>query len=359
MTKAGRPAVKSSENGVVATSPTTGAAGTAGIVRAGTESDLPAVARLYSPPHDLAVLRWLLDAGQGRSPHSFVAAEGDRIVGHNGYTLSRFRTRAGEVTGLHCMHWIMDGSYRGRGLGLDVFRATFPLADFVYVCGGTERSKALFAQMGFAKPFDLLQLAKVTRPLAWARTQQGPLARRLLKAAVLGARARMTRPAFASRSSITVQPYDPRLRPAPDRPWPAVANVEEPGQIDWFLRCPVNDAQAFHIKRGDSILGLAVCMVKEHAPGLRTGRIVHLSYLGEDPGVWRSSLAAVEARLVEAGCSVISVFASHPRFLAALAGRGFVVRARIPVWIREPKGRLPDEGWHLTGIEGDLGHRRV
>ncbi len=349
----------SPEHGAVATARTNGAARTSVIVRAGTESDLPSIARLYSPPYELPVLRWLLDAGEGRAPRSFVAADGDRIVGHNGYTLSRFRTPEGELTGLHCVNWVVDGNYRGLGLGLEVFRATFPRADFVYEYGGTERSRALFLELGFVQPFHLQQLVKVTRPLVWARTLDGPLPRRLLKAAVLGARARMTRPAFASRSSVSVHPYDARLRPTPDRPWPAVANAEAAGQIDWYLRCPVVGARAFHIKRGESILGVALCLVKEHAPGVRTARIVHLSYLGEDPGVWRSALAAVEARLVEAGCSMISVFACHPRFLAALTGRGFVARGRVPFWILDPKGRLPREGWHLTGIEGDIGYRRV
>ena len=56
---------------------------------------------------------------------------------------------------------------------------------------------------------------------------------------------------------------------------------------------------------------------------------------------------------------MVSAFASRPLFLAALGDRGFLARGRTLFWLRDPKHGLPRTGWHLTGLEGDIGDRRL
>ena len=51
-------------------------------IRPSVERDLPGISALFSPPLDVARLRWLLtDPTRERSLRSFVAEDGDRVVG--------------------------------------------------------------------------------------------------------------------------------------------------------------------------------------------------------------------------------------------------------------------------------------
>jgi GNAT superfamily N-acetyltransferase len=338
-------------------------------IRPSTERDLPHISALFTPPLDVDRLRWLLsDPARGSALRSLVAEEGDRVVGHVGYTLSRFQTPRGELTGLFCVNWVVDASCRGLGVGSRLFESTFPLADFAYEYGGTEFSHKLFLDMGFEQTFALDYLLKVLRPRAYAKTLGDRWPRRMAKAMVLAGLARGgCRWWQATARDLALAPHQPRTAPSqagpPARvevsPGDCVTNITPDDQVAWYLRCPSGRTAAFTITERGVPIGTALCLVRDHPRGARTGRIVHLSYLGEDIARWRGAVALLESWLAAEGCAAVSVFAAHPHFLAALADRGFARRDRTPFWLRERAHGLPRTGWHLTGLEGDIGDRRL
>jgi GNAT superfamily N-acetyltransferase len=328
-------------------------------IRPSVERDLPGISALFTPPLDVARLRWLLTDPGEQSLRSFVAEEGDRVVGHVGYTLSRFHTPVGELTGLFCVNWVVDTSCRGLGVGSRLFEATFPLADFAYEYGGTEFSHKLFLDMGFEQTFQLDYLVKVLRPLAYARvlTDRGP--RRLAKAVAFAALSRAgCRWWRDAAPGLALAPYQPGAT-AGGAPTGCVANVTAAEQVAWYLGCPRARTAAFTLTAQGTPIGAALCLMRDHPGGTRTGRIVHLSHLGDDLPRWRGAVALLESWLADQGCAAVSAFASHRPFLAALSDRGFATRARTPFWVRDRDHGLPRSGWHLTGLEGDIGDRRL
>jgi hypothetical protein len=136
-------------------------------------------------------------------------------------------------------------------------------------------------------------------------------------------------------------------------------NATPADQIEWYLRCPGARTAAFAITGSGLPIGIALCLMRDHPGGTRTGRIVHLSYLGEDAARWRGAVALLESWLADQGCAAVSAFASHPQLVRALADREFLTRGRTPFWLRDHEHGLPRTGWHLTGLEGDIGDRRV
>jgi hypothetical protein len=328
-------------------------------IRPSTEADLRAISALFTPPLDVGRLRWLLGDPARGSLRSFVAVEGERVVGHVGYTLSRFHTPRGALTGLFCVNWVVDASCRGLGVGSRLFEATFPLADFSYEYGGTEFSHKLFVDMGFEQTLHLEYRMKVLRPLSYARILADRWPRRIAKAAAFAGLSRARSSWWRSvPPGLALAPHRPGARvEAP--PAPCVANTTPDDQIEWYGRCPGARTAAFTITAGGVPIGTGLCLVREHPAGTRTGRIVHLSYLGEDAARWRGAVVLLESWLADQGCAAVSAFASHRHLLGALGEGGYLTRGRTPFWLRDREHGLPRAGWHLTGLEGDIGDRRV
>ena len=126
------------------------------------------------PRQEGAVLEWMLrgaDAGHGL--HSFVALVDDRIVGHVGYTLSRFRLRDREATGVHVVNWVVGDEYRGRRIGARLFEATFDEGDFSYHFSGTPAAERVYPTIGFTQTVAVSLMFKVLNPVLYYRSLGG------------------------------------------------------------------------------------------------------------------------------------------------------------------------------------------
>ena len=272
------------------------------------------------PRQEGAVLEWMLrgaDAGHGL--HSFVALMDDRIVGHVGYTLSRFRLRDREATGVHVVNWVVGDEYRGRKIGARLFEATFDEGDFSYHFSGTPAAERVYPTIGFTQTVAVSRMFKVLNPVLYYRSLEGSRARNAVKALVFGARSNVNRGWLTGRRpDVRLEPYGPEGHRAQHRT-DCIVNVESPEKIAWLTRCPVMESAAFNVRVDGSIRGIAVCYIKTAATGIGTGRIAHLSFLGEDPSVWHATLRALERYLRRRRCATISTYACHPRFIAGLA----------------------------------------
>ena len=83
------------------------------------------------------------------------------------------------------------------------------------------------------------------------------------------------------RPDVRLEPYGPEGHRAQRRTDCIVKNVESPEKIAWLTRCPVMESAAFNVRVDGSIRGIAVCYIKTAATGIGTGRIAHVSFLGE------------------------------------------------------------------------------
>lgn len=325
-------------------------------IRRGVEGDLADINRLL-PRQDAAVLAWMLRGSATESGlHSFVAVHDDRIVGHAGYTLSRFVTGTGEATGVHVVNWVVTDECRGQGLGARLFRETFACGDFSYHFSGTEAAERLYPLLGFRTTASVSRMVKVLDPIRYYRSLSGGKARNAVKALIFGARSAVHQAALARRPAVDLEPYEPDGY-HPDRRPSCILNAERPDKIAWLAHCPVLDNAAFNLRLGGDVVGVAVCYVKTGPGGIAAGRIAHVSLISADVRVWYGVLRRLEGWFRQRGCATVSTYACHPGFVAALTGSGYMARDRTPIWLRDPHGLIPHTAWHITGLEGDVGYR--
>ena len=129
---------------------------------------------------------------------------------------------------------------------------------------------------------------------------------------------------------------------------------------------------AFFIKQNDKQLGIAICYIGKNKEDVLTGRIVHLSYLGDDVDLWQNTILEIEQFFMDNGCLVVATLASHPIYIKALIDNGYSQRPHYPVpvfnengrpfFLRDPKKKLPDisdKSFHWTFFEGDMSYRNL
>lgn len=326
-------------------------------IRPTVEDDLEGIAALFPRGKSLGVLRWLLsDPNKPKGLRSWVAVDRDRIVGHCGYITSEFLCGASTLTGCAPVEWTVLPEYQGTGLGGQLIRQAFSQGDFVFTIGGSAPARRAYPRLGYQRLFDLTYFVKILDPLRY-------VIRRPARLRVLATTALL---AWASRggaehelSQVSVLRLRPEWYCEGHLPMGYNANVLPWPHLAWALRCPVLEAQAFHIEIGEQIAGTALCYINQDPGGPPTARLTHMSYLGEAAATWRAGVAGVEEVLRARGCTMISVLASHPAFVTALADLGFVARNHPPLWLRDPANVVPRQGWHLTAVESDIGHRGV
>jgi hypothetical protein len=327
-------------------------------IRPAEEADLPGIAALFRDGRDVTLLRWLLsDPEKPDHLRAWVAVDGDRIVGHCGYMTSRLSCGPSTtLTASAAIDWLVLPEYQGRGIGSPMMRLSNTPGDFTLIPGGTEFGQRGFVRLRYHRLPDLTYFVKILDPVRYV-TRGGGRIRRLTKAAVIRIQ---SRPAAAHEptppcaiSELQLDSYRETARPDG-----YIANVLPHAQLAWFLRCPVIEAKAYQVKVADEAEGVALCYMGTGG-GVRSGRLTHLSYLGEFPAAWRAAVAGVEDVLRAQGCTMMSVIATHPAFVTALIDRGFVARSGIAMWFWDPQNVVPRLGWHLTAIESDLGHRGI
>ena len=133
--------------------------------------------------------------------------------------------------------------------------------------------------------------------------------------------------------------------------------------VNWLLACPLLKADAFLIKKDDKMVGFAILYINERPNDVKSGRIVHLSYIGSNEYLWCAVIAQLERFLKEKGCAIISTLALHPMFKKGLELSGYIsTKHGRPVFIRDTKNvykNILNDCLHLTFCEGDLGYRGV
>ena len=316
------------------------------MLRRTTIDDIDGIVKLYASTKSAAELKWVLsDPLDHNSLRSLVAVSNNKIVGHISYIISQFRYMRLEFSGVFPYAWIVSSEYIGSGIGSKLMAKVCEMADFTYFFGGSAQTLKVAPFLGFNLKFYVREYVKFVEPLCRTKSREG----------IVDLEDDDNPGSFQSHFGE-----------------PVFLNSEERHHINWLLNCPLCDTYGFSIKQNNVPTGIAICYSGKNKDGILTGRIVHLSYLGDDPDTWRASIGEVERFLIDKGCSTIATLASHPVYISALEGCGYSPRESYPVpsftsagrpfFLRDPKGILSDisdESFHWTFLEGDMGYRNL
>lgn len=317
------------------------------MIRRTTKDDIGAIEELYSHTKNMIELSWLLPDPLVHDPfRSFVAVSDNKIVGHVGYVISKFKYNESAFSGVHPQAWIVSPEYRSHGIGLKLIHKVLDMGDFTYLIGGSKATMRIFPFMGFKLKFFVLEYVK---PLKLLYTIQA---------------------SETGKDTISLEEYNKKEVGQNQSANTAFINAQERSHIKWLLDCPLCDTYAFSIKRDGKQLGISVCYTCKNKDDVLTGRIVHLSYLGDDLDPWQQTLSEIEQFFMDKGCLVVSTLASHPTYINSLKDNGYSQRPNYPVsafnengrpfLLRDPQNKLsdiPDESFHWTFLEGDMGYR--
>jgi hypothetical protein len=319
------------------------------MIRRTTKDDIDAIVELYSHTKNNVELGWLLPDPLEHNPfRSFVAVSDNKIVGHIGYVISKFKYNEYEFVGVHPQAWIVSPEYRKHGIGLELMTKVLDMGDFSYLIGGSKATMRIFPSLGFKLKYYILEYVK---PLKSFHTPPS---------------------SGTEKNMISLEEYD-KKEPVQSQFLNVVfINAQERSHVHWLLDCPLCDTYAFSIRQNDKQLGIAVCYIGKNGDDILTGRIVHLSYLGNELDLWKNTIFEVEQFFMDKGCSVAATLASHPNYINTLINNGYSQRPHYPVpvfnengrpfFLRDPQKKLSeisDESFHWTFLEGDMGYRNL
>jgi GNAT superfamily N-acetyltransferase len=317
------------------------------MIRRTTKDDIGGIEKLYARAKNSTELGWLLPDPLTQNPfRSFVAVLDHKIVGHIGYVISKFQYKTSTFSGVHPQAWIVSPEYRKLGIGLKLMTRVLDMADFSYLIGGSKATMRIFPDLGFTLKFFVLEYVK---------SLESPC----------------TEPAsFTDKGAISLEKYDKKEASQIQFSNAAFMNAQANSHIKWLLACPLCDTYAFSIKQDGRHLGMAICYAGKNKDDILTGRIVHLSYLGDHLNSWRQTLFEIEKFFRGKDCRVIAALATHPAYISALIESGYSQRPDYPVaafndngrpfFLRDPRNNLshiPDDAFHWTFLEGDMGYR--
>jgi hypothetical protein len=222
------------------------------------------------------------------------------------------------------------------------------MGDFGYLIGGSKATMRIFPSLGFKLKYYIHEYVKSLGPYDTSPS--------------LGTKKNMISIVeYNKKESVNNQFLDG-----------VFINTQERNHINWLLDCPLCKTYAFSISQNDKQLGIVICYIGKNGDDILTGRIVHLTYLGDELDSWQSTIFEIEKFFRNNGCSVSATLASHPNYINALLNNGYSQRPHYPIpvfnehgrpfFLRDPQKRLPeisDESFHWTFFEGDMGYRNL
>ena len=319
------------------------------MIRRTTKDDIGAIEELYSHSKNKFELSWLLPDPLEHNPfRSFVSVLDNKIVGHIGYVVSKFKYNESEFKGVHPQAWIVSPEYRGHGIGLKLVHKVLNMGDFSYLIGGSKATMRIFPFLGFKLKFFVLEYVKSLESLNTTEASE------------------------TAKGAISLEEYSKKEAVKIHSSNAVFVNAQEDSHIKWLLDCPLCDTYAFFVKQDGKPLGIVVCYIGKNNDDILTGRIVHLSYLGDDLIPWQNTLFEIENFFLDKACLVATTLATHPIYLKALIDNGYSQRPSYPVSAFNENGRpfflrdhqnklpdIPDKSFHWTFLEGDMGYRNL
>ncbi len=334
--------------------------------------DLPALGRFlaqgfHAPPDaEFAapdVLGWkylepIGGPGPGATgPRSFVARDAaGAIVGHVGLAWTRWRLAgaAADVPLMHLLDWLVTPEH--RGLGSRLMQRAHAAAPVQYVVGARGAARRVSARAGY----DRAPPVPVFRRVLRARRPAAGSGLRGVARAVRDATRLLTHRTARPPVAVTLTAVD-RFGTEAERvvaraPAGLAFTGRDPEALNALLRYPRGGPRGYRVEAAGAPVGVAVLNVVAAPGGGRSGKVVDLFLVAEDPALWQGAFGAAAAELRRLGADVALACGSTPWEATALPRAGFRPAYELPLFVRDRDGRLPRDAaraWHLGFLEAD------
>jgi len=336
------------------------------VIRRSTAHDIAAISSLissfYGQKSSEAELNWALSDPMDKDTYrSVVAVKDNKVVGHIGYVAHKYKFNGSSFKGVHPVSWIVATDTPGP-VGIILMKKIIEIGQggFTYIIGGSGITQEIAKLFRFRLAFHIDNYFRVVSWAGYIKMQNGAFIKKLLKTLLTFVK---------STKLIRCKEYIPQIELEKytgggiEFPIDNSTFCNDLGEKDivWLLESPSLNTEAFLIKRKGKTIGCAILYIKERPDNFKTGRIVHLSYIGSNEYLWYDAIAQLEQVLRAKGCAVISTLATHPAFKKALTQNRYIsVGQGRPVFIRDSSNvfrNIPKDCLHLTFCEADLGYR--
>ena len=208
------------------------------MIRRTTRDDIHDLVELYSHTKNSVELSWLLPDPLEQNPfRSFVAVSENKVIGHIGYVVSKFKYNGLEFSGVHPQAWIVSPEYRKHGIGLKLMMKVLDMGDFGYLIGGSKATMRIFPDLGFKLKYYIHEYVKL-----------------------LGSY--YTPPSLGTeKNMISLVEYNRKELVNNQFLNDVFINTQERSHIDWLLDCPLCDTYAFSIFQNDTQQGIVICYI--------------------------------------------------------------------------------------------------
>ena len=303
--------------------------------------DLEAISKLYHGEKTIEELHWLLhDFDSPGTYRSFIAVDKNNVVvGHIGYIISEYTINGKRVKGVHNMLWITSPDAVGFA-GLKLVSKTSSLGDFRFAIGSSESSAKIFPSIKYNFMFQIPLYIKFLIPSL----------KKLQNKSKTG----------ISIRTLSLKDEDIDRESSLD----ILTNVESTNHLKWILDCPFHEKKAFSIYNKEKCIGSAICFINSRFGFLKTGRIIHISYLGEDELVWNVALSLLESYFKSRKCYLISIPVTTKVVKKAVINRNYKTFKKLskPFYLNNENNalaKMEHNQYYLTFLEADLSYRNV
>ncbi|WP_406698372.1 acetyltransferase [Singulisphaera sp. Ch08] len=308
------------------------------------------------------VLRWkYLDPIQGgEATRSFVAIEGERIVGHVGLCPTAFEgggLPSGGITTLHMIDWL--GSRVHRALGTALMRQAHHEGKTQYVLVANAQARRVTGGAGYTPAAEVTVFQKVLRiGYRWRAPGLGPGARLLRVGRDAARKVRNPgRPPQVVVELRQVREFGPEVDPILEG-WRtrAILTSRSPERLNHTLRYPRPGMTGWLILEGGQPRGFALLNIVSQG-AVRAGKLVECLVDGDDSVLQHAAIVALTEELKRQGADVATGFASTPWTAEALRLSGFIPTHHLELILRDQEGLIP-EGVpiHLSPFEADYAY---
>jgi hypothetical protein len=289
-------------------------------------------------PFQPSVVRWksLVPHPLWQGSRGYLLRRAGEIVAHGCAMPTRFLYQGGEALVACVIDWAASKAVPGGGVA--IYQHVSKFTDGLVGVGGSDDAQRVLPRLGFKRRQEFEAYARVTQPLRkfWETPEKSWRdAARLGRSVVRG-----LRPAEAAASGWSarrVERFDASVSEVAPRPGLVSATVcyRDAEILNYFLLCPAARMEGYLLLHKDRVAGyFLLAFVRGEC------RIAELWVASGESSDWAAAyLVAGEGRAgsqVAVGCA--TAVARHAADLA-----GFSVIGRQPIYVKDPRGKLPAE----------------
>lgn len=333
------------------------------IIRKLVDTDLPEVEKLFTGKKVLSELRWLFSDPDNESEiNAYVAVIDGKIAGVLGYSFTDFALNGKLLKGIIPMSWMVAEEHRGLA-GIQLLKEVLKQGEFGFAI---TLSKTAIQVFPIAK-LKLRTHAAVYQKILWPYSIKSGIKKYIFSVfgfvygkicGLFSRRDNDLKFKSLSDTEIILEHGEVLKRT------PGFSNYVTLNKIRWLLRCPVIDKKrCFQIKIKDTVIGYVVCYIKKNKRGVTRGRIIHISYLGEETGIWKQVINGTEKLLRKEGCRIVTVLAKNKTLVEAIRESGYSATSKnFGIYFNDKLTDIPEsaiDSWNLTFAISDKGYRGI